>query len=70
MRTVKLLTAGAAAVVVSLIGTASAGAGEVNPPKYRESFNDTVCGIDARVDIKADNPPSSKPVSSWGPAIR
>lgn len=56
MRSARLLTAVMVSIGISLIGAAPAQATLVNPPKYRNSFNDTVCGIDSHVDIKADNP--------------
>jgi hypothetical protein len=52
----RLLTCSAVAAVVALTGSTPALATIVNPPKYREAFDDTVCGIPAHVVIVADNP--------------
>lgn len=56
MHTVRLLTTVTLSAVVSLAGAAPAFATLVNPPKYRDAFDDSVCGISAHVVIKADNP--------------
>lgn len=49
----------AAAVLMSavaLTGTAPASATLISPPKYRDAFDDTVCGISSHVVIRASNP--------------
>jgi hypothetical protein len=56
MSTARLLTCAAIAAVLSLAGSTPASATIVNPPKYRDAFGDTVCGISAHVVIVADNP--------------
>jgi len=54
--TARLLTAALTAAAVSLIVSAPATAGQVQSPKYRDAFEDNVCGIDAHVVVQADNP--------------
>jgi hypothetical protein len=46
----------AAFVVLGIAGAAPAQATLVRPPKYRDAFDDNVCGIEAHVVIRADNP--------------
>jgi len=52
----RIMTSAAAVLALSVVSVAPAGAGLVNPPKYRDAFDDDICGIAAHVVISADNP--------------
>src|SRR5262245_35450929 len=51
-----LLTAVALSALVSLVGATPAMAEQISPPKYRDAWDDTVCGIDVHVVVDASNP--------------
>ena len=52
----RIMTSAAAVLALSVVSVAPAGAGLVSPPKYRDAFDDDICGIAAHVVISADNP--------------